>query len=61
MDFYRKSYHTLFNAITDALRAMEDQNFGLARSILIRSQQSCEDRYLEERAEDEFSDPTLPQ
>ena len=38
MDFYRRSYHTLFNAITDALRAMEDQNFGLAREQLIRSQ-----------------------
>lgn len=37
MDFYRRSYHTLFNAITDALRAMEDQNFGLAREQLIRS------------------------
>ena len=59
MDFYRRSYHTLFNAITDALRAMEDQNFGLARDKLIRSQQICEERYMEEGSEDDSSDPSL--
>lgn len=58
MDFCRRSYHTLFNAITDALRAMENQNFGLARDTLIRSQQICEERYLEEGSEEDSSDPS---
>ena len=37
-------YHTLFNAATDALRAMEQENFGQARDLLIQAQQTCEER-----------------
>ena len=42
------SYYTiLFNGITDALEAMDCQDFGRARSILIQSQQEAEDAYIE--------------
>lgn len=43
---YEELYHLLFNAATDALRAMEQENFGQARDLLIRAQQACEERYM---------------
>ena len=39
-------YHILFNAITDALEAIQQQNFGDARTILIAAQQKTEEAYL---------------
>ncbi len=51
MEAYQKPYYILFNAATDALRAMESQNYGLARDILIRAQQDAEEYFLEEREE----------
>ena len=44
-------YFGLFNAITDALAAMEAQNYGAAREILIAAQQKAEDAYLEDGTE----------
>ena len=48
---YRKMYYTLFNAITDALsialEAMEQQNYGQARARLIAAQQQSEEIYLD--------------
>ena len=41
----------LFNAMTDALAAMEAQNYGVARDILIAAQQKAEDAYMDEDAE----------
>ena len=32
---YEKMYSTLFNAITDALEQIEQQNFGSAKDLLI--------------------------
>lgn len=43
---YQKLYHTLFNAITDALGELERQNLGVARDILEKAQQDCEEDYL---------------
>lgn len=43
---YEELYHALFNAVTDALRAMEQENFGQAKELLIRAQQLCEERYI---------------
>ena len=43
---YEELYHLLFNAATDVLRAMEQENFGQARDLLIRAQQACEERYM---------------
>ena len=45
---YQKMYTTLFNAVTDALSAMEAQNYGEARQRLIAAQQQCEELYLNE-------------
>lgn len=50
---YRKMYYTLFNAITDALEAMEQQNYGQARALLIAAQQQSEEIYLDSEEEDE--------
>ena len=44
---YQKMYTTLFNAITDALEAMEKQNVGIAREILIGAQQKTEEIYMD--------------
>ena len=39
-------YSGLFNAVTDALKALDQQNYGLARELLIRAQQQAEEDYL---------------
>ena len=44
---YQKRYAHLFNAVTDALNALEQQNIGQASAILIQAQQQCEETYLE--------------
>ena len=48
---YKKLYFHLFNAVTDALQAMEQQNYGQASTILISAQQETEEMYLEEEGE----------
>ena len=47
---YQKAYHLLFNAITDALESMAQQNFGQARQFLIAAQIQGETLYLESDA-----------
>ena len=42
---YRKMYYALFNAVTDALEAMEQQNYGQARALLIAAQQQSEELF----------------
>ena len=43
------TYYTgLFNAVTDAIEALEQQNFGLAKDILIKAQQDAEELVLDE-------------
>ena len=44
---YQKAYSLLFNAITDALEAMEAQNFGQARQALVSAQQQTEELYMD--------------
>lgn len=43
---YKKLYAHLFNAFTDVVDAIQRQDFGTARSILIRAQQESEELYL---------------
>ena len=43
---YEKLYHLLFNAITDALEQMEQQNYGTAKETLITAQQEAEENYM---------------
>ena len=47
MTDYQPLYTTLFNAITDALRQMDAQNYGLSRDLLIRAQQKTEAYYMD--------------
>ena len=44
---YQKMYTHLFNAVTDSLEAMDAQNFGQARELLIAAQQRCEEIYMD--------------
>ena len=46
MPDYEKMYHLLFNAITDALEQIEQQNFGSAKELLISAQQQAEEIYI---------------
>ena len=43
---YDKMYSLLFNAITDALEQIEQQNFGSAKDLLIAAQQKAEEIYI---------------
>jgi len=43
---YRTLYFQLFNALTDAVSAVERQNFGQVRDILIQAQQAAEEIFL---------------
>ncbi len=49
---YKKAYYLLFNAITDALEAVGEQNFGQARQLLIAAQQEAEEIFMSDEAED---------
>lgn len=40
-------YTILFNAVTDAIAALDRQNFGQARTLLIQGQQQAEAAYTE--------------
>lgn len=45
---FQKMYFCLFNTITDALWAIEKQDFARAQAILIQAQQRTEALYLDE-------------
>ena len=47
MPDYQKMYLLLFNAITDALEEMENQNLGEAAELLRNAQSDAEDMYIE--------------
>lgn len=46
MDVYQKGYYILFNSITDAIHALEAQNYGQAKALLIAAQQESEELYI---------------
>ena len=45
MPDYEKLYHIMFNAATDAIELLPDCE---AKTLLIKAQQDCEERYIEE-------------
>ena len=49
---YKKMYTRLFNAVTDALAYMGEQNWGIAREVLMEAQQVCEEIYIEKEEEE---------
>ena len=46
MPDYQKMYLLLFNAITDALKEMENLNYGEAAELLRKAQSDSEDIYI---------------
>lgn len=50
MDELPKYYTILFNAIEQAIESLEDQNYGLARTLLIDAQVKAEEAFLAEEA-----------
>ena len=50
-----KYYTILFNGIEQALQSLEDQNFGIAKGILIGVQQKAEESFLAEEEKEERS------
>lgn len=46
MEPYKEMYYHLFNAVTDALAMLAQQNYGLAVKRLKRAQQETEELYL---------------
>ena len=46
MPDYQKMYTTLFNAVTDAIKSIQDGNFGIAKDTLITAQQDTEELYI---------------
>ena len=51
MELFESLYRLMFNAATDALRAMERGDFVRAQAILVRAQRAAERRYLDETEE----------
>lgn len=45
---YKPLYHLLLNASEDAIKAIEEQNFGKAKEILICAEQAAEEAYLQQ-------------
>ena len=44
---YKSMYLHLFNAVTDSLENMAEQNFGQAAACLRQAQQTCEKLYMD--------------
>ncbi len=53
---YQKLYTLMFNAATDSLRAMEQQNYGVAMELLKAAQLAAEEQYLEDTDADSESE-----
>lgn len=51
MEKLPRYYTVLFNAVTEAVTALEQQNFGTARALLIQGQQAAESAYVGEPEE----------
>ena len=45
-NLYKELYYRLFNAITDSLRMMEQQNLGMAIKRLKKAQYDAEEAYI---------------
>ncbi len=53
---YKEMYYSLFNAVTDAIEQIQEQNFGIASQTLIQAQIKCEELYINQDADKESSD-----
>ena len=57
---YKKMYATLFNGITDALIALEENDPDSAKELLIYAQRRAEELYINDEPQNETSFSTLP-
>jgi len=46
MDDFRKPYFILWNSFTDIINMLEQQNYGLAKELLIKAQQEAEETFI---------------
>ena len=46
MPDYKQLYALMVDASEKAIEAIENQNFGAAKKILIAAEQECEERYI---------------
>lgn len=46
-ELYKRMYYHMFNATTDALARMEQQNYGMALKRLKRVQQETKEMYMD--------------
>ena len=53
MQNYQKLYAFMFNAATNALRQIREENYGAARDILERAQRQTEEMYIAQEEADE--------
>ena len=51
MDEYKKPYLILFNGCEAAIQAMEKQNYGQARELLIQAEQAAEEAFMAQSEE----------
>ena len=46
-ELYQRLYHLMVDAAEYAISAIEDQNYGTAKSILVAAEQNAEELYLD--------------
>ena len=51
-DEYRRPYTIIFNAVTDALAALDKGEYARAKALLIQAQQEAEEAYISGNADD---------
>jgi hypothetical protein len=56
INVYRNMYYKLFNAITDALNALEQGDTEQAREVLITAQQTTEELYMRAGGRNQIGD-----
>ena len=57
MDLYRNLYFHMVRASEKAIRELDQQNLGTARTILISAQQEAEELYLDQTAAKKKAEP----
>ena len=50
---YTELYHLMVDAAENAINAINAQNYGMAKSILIRAEREAEERYIETSEDEE--------
>lgn len=59
MPDYQRMYYRLFNAATDVLEALAEQDYGRAKKLLVEGQQASEEIYLNTDCSNKEDTPLL--